>query len=66
MEKTKSEEEEKMKLYIIDELVLKNFRGIKIEAVEIPDEVLLKFRTAFELWKKEKEEKTGDNGKSKI
>ena len=53
-----------MELWIIDELTLRNkknlnefLKGINISCIEIPDEVVIKFKTAYELWLEEKKKR---------
>lgn len=50
-----------MRLSIIDEVVLRTkdgkglVRGLNIQQIEIPDEVLVEIKNKFELWLKEKQ-----------
>lgn len=52
-----------MKLWIVDEVALRTkegrelMRGLNIHQIEIPDEILQKFKTAYELWVEEKNKK---------
>ncbi len=53
-----------MRLWIIDEMTLRNkhnineaIKGIHISCIEIPEQALLQFKTAYELWLEEKKRK---------